>query len=528
MARRVELNRGWEFKQTTTLGDSAVQEFLPVSQFPTVSYLDLLHHKIIPDPYIDENEVETLWVNHADWTYRTSMVGPVRLGHDENAVLVFEGLDTAVEVYLDGHHILSSNNMHMRHRVDITHILRDGKLSQCTLELRFISAITASRKERDRIGYKKDKEMKFGNEERLFLRKAQYHWGWDWGPTVQPCGPWKPIYIETFRTRIARENVLITHEIATDFKSATVSARGHIECPGNDINLTAELLDPTGRVIAENSVAVAGSDGEFGVKFDVRNPGLWYPHHYGGQPLYLIRLKLGNIDLFEQKVGLRRVRLLQHPLKEAAGTSFVFEINNIRIFCGGSCWIPGDFMLPRMTPDRYEAWLSTIKRGNQTMVRVWGGGVMEHDCFYDICDREGILVWQDFLFACGNYPASPDFVENVRIESEQHVLRVGHHPSLAVWAGNNEDYQHANEGGWDWDPKDDGPWDNTNFPARLIYEKLLPGIIERLGRNVPYVRSCPYGGEENANDPTVGDNHIWDGMLTVDRIRAEANVDSMA
>jgi beta-mannosidase len=164
-----------------------------------------------------------------------------------------------------------------------------------------------------------------------------------------------------------------------------------------------------------------------------------------------------------------------------------------------------------MTADRYEAWLSSIKRGNQSMVRVWGGGIMENDIFYDICDREGILIWQDFLFACGNYPASPDFVENVRIEAEQHVIRVGHHPSLVIWAGNNEDYQLANLGGWVWDSTDEGPWDDTTFPARLIYEKLLPDVIERLGRDVPYVRGSPYGGEKNANDPTMGDIHIWEG-----------------
>jgi beta-mannosidase len=255
------------------------------------------------------------------------------------------------------------------------------------------------------------------------------------------------------------------------------------------------------------------SCGSFELKFTINNPEIWYPFQYGEQPLYKIRIKLANCDTFEQSVGLRRVRLLQHPLKHVEGTSFVFEVNNIRIFCGGSCWIPGDFLLPRMTPERYESWLSTIKRGNQTMVRVWGGGIVENDCFYDICDREGILIWQDFLFACGNYPASPDFVESVRVEAEQHVVRIGHHPSVVLWAGNNEDYQLANLGGWTWDSTDDGPWDKTNFPARLIYERVLPDVMERLGRDVPYVRGSPYGGAKNANDATIGDVHIWEGKF---------------
>lgn len=511
MVRRIQLDQGWEFKQTTSLGDGAAQDFLPVSQFPTVSYLDLLHHNLIPDPYLDQNELKTLWVNHADWTYRITAVGPFTIDQDEKAILVFEGLDTTVEVFLGGKHILSSKNMHVCHRIDITGFFQQGKLPRSTLELRFTSAITSSRKERERIGYKRDPNMNGGNDERLFLRKAQYHWGWDWGPTVQPCGPWKPIYLETFQMRIAKDKVLVTRNVVPDLKSATISVKGFIDHPRDGTDLTAELLDPSGIVIIEQASTFNKSDGSFEAEFTLNKPQIWYPFHYGDQPLYLLRIKLGHVDVFEQTVGLRRVRLLQHPLKDAVGTSFVFEINNIRMFCGGSCWIPGDFLLPRMTRERYEAWISTIKRGNQSMVRAWGGGIMEDDCFYDICDREGILIWQDFLFACGNYPASPDFVENVRNEAEQQVIRVGHHPSLVIWAGNNEDYQLANQGSWIWDPTDDGPWDDTTFPARLIYERTLPDVIQRLGRDVPYVCSSPFGGAENANDPTIGDVHIWDG-----------------
>lgn len=513
MVRHIQLDQNWEFKQTTSLGDGVAQDFLPVSQFPTVSYLDLLHHNLIPDPYLDQNELETLWVNHADWTYRTTQVGPYTIDPEERAIIVFEGLDTAVEVFLCGKRILSSKNMHVSRRVDITSFFQQGKLPRCTLELRFTSAITFSQKERERIGYKRDENMTFGNDERLFLRKAQYHWGWDWGPTVQPCGPWKPIYLEFFRMRIAKEKVLVTRDMAPDLKSAAISVRGFIDCPRDVIDLTAILLDPSGITIDKQLTPINKLDGSFEVKITVDDPQIWYPFQYGEQPLYLFRLELGDVDVFEQTVGLRRVRLLQHALKKAKGTSFVFEINNIRIFCGGSCWIPGDFLLPRMTLERYESWISTIKRGNQSMVRVWGGGIVEDDCFYNICDREGILIWQDFLFACGNYPASPDFVESVQNEAEQQVIRVGHHPSLVIWAGNNEDYQLANLGGWSWDSTDDGPWDKTNFPARLIYERVLPDVIERLGRDVPYTRSSPYGGAKNANDPTIGDVHIWDGMI---------------
>jgi beta-mannosidase len=273
-----------------------------------------------------------------------------------------------------------------------------------------------------------------------------------------------------------------------------------------------EIHSPSGESILKEGVKL-NEKGEFKAELKVQNPELWYPFTYGAQPLNTITTTLSNLDKQERKIGFRRLRLLQHVLKKEEGTSFTFEINNIRTFCGGSCWIPGDCLLPRFTPDRYKAWLSLAKSGNQTMIRVWGGGIVESDSFYAICDELGILVWQDFLFACGNYPASDDFCEMVKGEAESQVKRVGHHASLVIWAGNNEDYMLAERWGWEYDPEDsEGPWDQTDFPARMIYERVLPEVCERLAGDVPYWRSSPYGGK-HSNDLTVGDTHIWDGEL---------------
>lgn len=294
-----------------------------------------------------------------------------------------------------------------------------------------------------------------------------------------------------------------------------LSIQGAVENLGPDQEVTIEVVDPTGKAILHRSVQV--SDGKFATTASVANPQLWYPHLYGEQPLYTVTARLGEYDSRSQHIGIRRLQLLQHPLKHEEGSSFVFEINNIRIFAGGSCWIPGDFMLPRMTYDRYYDWLKLAKDGNQSMIRVWGGGIVESDEFYDICDREGILVWQDFLFACGNYPASEDFMKGVKIEAQQQLKRVGHHASLAIWAGNNEDYMLAERWGWELDMSDEkGPWDKTDFPAREIYERLLPSLVAELGGDVPYWRSSPYGGSFS-NDTTVGDTHVWDGKCSQTR-----------
>lgn len=509
MATRIELDQGWQLKQSTQLNEAAVPDYIPVSQFPTVSILDLLHHNLVPDPYVDKNELKTLWVNEADWTYRTQEVPAIRLEKDERAVIVFEGLDTVVDVFLNDKHILFSKNMNLTHRVDITDLCDAEKPS--TLELRFQSAVKYSQGERDRIGYKgTEGQVHYPGSERLFLRKAQYHWGWDWGPTINTCGPWMPIYVEKFKCRI--QNVLTTHDVAADLKTASVSLKGSVEnySIGETQALKAELLDASGKIVLQQDVSPS-SEGTFEVSFEVTDPELWYPFMYGAQPMYTARITFGAYSTFTVKVGLRRLRILEHALKEAEGTSFVFEINNVRIFCGGSCWIPGDCILPRMTPKRYEDWIMLAKSGNQTMIRVWGGGIVEDDVFFEICDREGVLVWQDFLFACGDYPAHAEYLQDVKEEAEGQMMRVGHHPSLVIWAGNNEDYMLAKRWEWEYDATDEvGPWDKTNFPARIIYERLLPEIHSRLGGNVPYVRSSPYGGTFS-NDPTVGDTHIWDG-----------------
>jgi beta-mannosidase len=506
---RIKLDQGWEFKQSSPLENDTATAYLPVAQFPTVAHIDLLHHKLIPDPYIDINELKCLWVNDADWTYRTQRVGPIDLAPTERAVLVLEGLDTVVDVYLNDTHILFSKNMHISHRVDVTEAFRDRKESS-TLELKFKNAPAFARSERDRIGYKRTptgRAVNYGGSERLFLRKAQYQWGWDWGPAVNTCGPWKPIYLETYESRV--NDFWVTQDVSADLSSVTLSVKGQIESPENSKKVLVEISDPTTGGVVADARATTSSTGSFECQVKLANPKLWYPFMYGEQFLYQIQASVPG-HTKSQTLGVRRLRLLQHPLKDAPGTSFLFEINNIRLFCGGSCWIPADFMLPRITREKYQEWITLAKAGHQSMIRVWGGGIVEDDAFYDICDREGVLVWQDFLYACGNYPASPDFVINVKAEAEQQVKRVGYHASLVLWCGNNEDYMCADEDRcWEVDYSDTtGPWNKTTFPAREIYERTLPAVISEFGTDVSYWISSPYGGTL-ANDTTVGDTHCW-------------------
>lgn len=250
------------------------------------------------------------------------------------------------------------------------------------------------------------------------------------------------------------------------------------------------------------------------VTFTINRPELWYPVRYGKQPLYTIKATLldgdTEIDSASKKIGLRRARLVQTPLKEQHGTSFFFEINNIPIFCGGSDWIPADNFIPRISKERYRDWVKLVADGNQFMIRVWGGGIFEEQAFYDACDELGILVWQDFMFGCGNYPAWPEMLDSIKREAEENIKLLRHHPCIVIWAGNNEDYQYAEGENLTWDQNDHDAegWLKTDFPARYIYEKILPDACKELVPATYYHPGSPWGGVDT-HDPTVGDIHQW-------------------
>lgn len=254
--------------------------------------------------------------------------------------------------------------------------------------------------------------------------------------------------------------------------------------------------------------------GDANATFTIQDPELWYPIRYGKQPLYTLKATLlhgsAEVDTASKKIGLRKAELVQHPLKDQPGTSFFFRINNIPVFCGGSDWIPADNFIPRISKQRYHDWVKLVADGNQFMIRVWGGGIYEEQAFYDACDELGVLVWQDFMFGCGNYPAWPELRASIKREAEENVKLLRHHPSIVLWAGNNEDYQFMESVNLTYDPsnKDAESWLETDFPARYIYEKILADACKELIPDTYYHFGSPWGGAKST-DPTVGDIHQW-------------------
>ncbi|KAL8951267.1 MAG: hypothetical protein Q9222_002746 [Ikaeria aurantiellina] len=331
--------------------------------------------------------------------------------------------------------------------------------------------------------------------------------GWDWGPALLTCGPWRPIHLEVYSSRIA--DLFFQAEVDKSLSAAEISASCEIE--GTAVEVRFDILFEGDEVAHE---IVEGVDGTASAVFRTQRPELWYPARYGKQPMYELQATLlaqRNVcDVKSKRFGLRRAEVIQRKLEDAPGTTFLFQINNIPMFCGGSNWIPADMFIPRIGPSRYREWIKLAAEGNQSMIRIWGGGIYEEQPFFNACDEMGILVWHDFPFACGNYPANDEFLDLVKREATANVKLLRHHPCIVIWAGNNEDYQYQETEGLEYDRKELDPekWLKSSFPARYIYEKILADVTRELIPNTCYRFGSPFGGK-NTRDPTVGDIHQW-------------------
>ncbi|CAN6672643.1 hypothetical protein TRVA0_046S01090 [Trichomonascus vanleenenianus] len=488
MSVEVVTVRNWQWRQ---VGEAAFNAAADPSSETAEIFTDLLAAKKIPDPFIDRNERLVQWVAEADWEYEGELEY-TRNAQLSTQDLIFEGLDTIATVTLNGEEILKSDNMFHIHRVNVNGKLKEGKN---TLRVHFASALKRGHELADKYGHL---EAFNGDRTRVYVRKAQYHYGWDWGPVLMTCGPFKPVRLESYAARLSE--LYADVDVSADLRA---SIEVQVETLGDGAGVVAaevELVSPSGESVATGTTKVSGGKGS--AKFTLDKPELWYPVGYGKQPLYEVKatLKGANgeaLDSCAKRFGVRRLELVQEPLKEQEGSSFFFRVNNVPVFCAGSNWIPAHNYITAITNDDYRTWISRIVDCNQVMVRVWGGGIYEPDFFYEECDRVGVLVWQDFMFACGQYPYYKEMAESVRREARDQVKRLRHFCSIVIYAGNNEDYQ----------VQEQLKLTDKQFPAKEAYEKDFPAIVGELCR-VPYHPGSPWGGK-NSSDPLVGDIHQW-------------------
>lgn len=502
---RMPISSGWIFKQASKK-DSP---FLPTSQFPTVIHLDLMHHGLIPDPYLDINYAKVQWVGEEEWLYRTTFRAPSKHSKETKFELVLEGLDTHTTISLNSEVIKKTESMYLSYRVDVTDRIKPDTDNE--LEILFHSTFLIGR-QLEKEAPQKPLFWHNGDSSRLQVRKAPYSYGWDFVPVFLTCGPWRPIYLDTYTAKISELSVVA--DVAKDLSSAIVHVAVEIEGSGGE-KVLIQISDPDGNQIQEEEVSLSNNSSTAGLDIKITNPALWWPNGNGSQPLYLVTAVVaghsGVLCESSKRIGLRRLQLIQHPLKDQPGTSFYFEVNNVPIYSRGSNWIPADMFLPRISPDRYRAWLDLAARGNQNMIRIWGGGVYEDPVFYETCDELGIMIWHDFMLACGAYPATPDFLKVIEEEAIHNVKRLRHHPSVVLWCGNNEDHMFADKYNAKYDYEDHNPenWLKTDWPARIIYDKILPDVCQAHVPEIPHHPGSPWGGKP-AMDPTMGDVHAWD------------------
>ncbi len=501
--KNLSLTNNWYFKardsQKELVADFALAEgWLPATVPGTVQQ-DLLAAGKIPDPFYGLNEREVQWVGEQDWLYRGSFDLSTDFTSSDPIQLCFEGLDTFATVWLNGEKILVSENMFVPQRLEVGHLLKtvDNELQ--------ILVESAVRRGRELEAAHGKLTAWNGDPYRVYVRKAQYHFGWDWGPCLITCGIWRSVSLECSPARIAELDCSV--EVEENLTRATVTAKVQVE---GQATVRLRLLGPNDEELETVDTPLLENIANHA--FIINQPQLWWPRGYGSQPQYKVEAILltndTEVDRAVKKVGLRRLELVQEPVEGESGTTFYFKINNTPIFCGGVNWIPADSFTPQIPAERYQKLLELAADGNMLMLRVWGGGIYEEDQFYDLCDELGLLVWQDFMFACGIYPALDWFQESVKAEVTATLKRLRHHVSLVLWCGNNEDYMIANSLGA-YDSTLEGDFSQTKFPARQIYEHLLPEICADLDPSRPYWPGSPYGGPDSSSQ-TIGDRHTWD------------------
>ncbi|WP_111684928.1 beta-mannosidase [Winogradskyella tangerina] len=483
----LEINQNWEFK---SVKDSVWQS----ATVPGNVFSDLLDNDLIEDPFIGDNEHKVQWVSENDWEYRTHFNLDEATLERKHFELNFEGLDTYTSVYLNDSLILNSDNAFIDYSINVKPLLKAEN------ELRLVFEQTSKYEdiEKAKLPY----ELPEGN--RVFIRKAQFQYGWDWGPVLNTSGIWRPVklvswndfkiedvYVKQFELSDSNANLMAQ----LDYKSFLDNEDATLEVFVNDSLVSQKILE------ASNYDPI--------VTFQIENPKLWWPHNLGEPYLYDLKFVVKDgqkvLDSISVKKGLRTIELVAE--KDSIGQSFYFKVNDVPVYAKGANYIPQHSFQNEVSASDYQKLLSAVVTSNMNMLRVWGGGIYEDDIFYDLCDEKGILVWQDFMFACAMYPGDQGFMNIVEHEAYANVRRLRNHASIALWCGNNENSEGWHRWGWQAgrsEAEKEEIWKNY----LKVFDSLLPKIVDDL-TDTDYWESSPKYGRGNPKYKTEGDAHDW-------------------
>ena len=482
------LDRDWTLHSDEHLPAAGIP-----ARVPGCVHTDLLAAGLIPDPLLDRNELEVAWIGRSDWHYRTNL--PADRSSHERTDLVFDGLDTVADITVDRQSLGRTRNMHRSYRYDVTALLGNP------LEVRFTSAYTEANRLRVALGARPNSYPEPFN----FIRKMACNFGWDWGPTLVTAGIWRGARLEHWSTaRLAEVRPEVT--LLDD-------GSGHLT-----VHLAVERTAKETDRALRAAVLIAGQErrvdlppGQDTAILEITVPDVdpWWPRGYGDQALYRCRVTLVEaghanlLDTWTHRLGFRRVEL--DTADDEHGSGFTLVVNGIRVFARGVNWIPVDVFPSRITAGRYRERLQQAAAAGIDLVRVWGGGIYEDEDFYGVCDELGLMVWQDFLFACAAYPEDEPLRSEIEAEARENVVRLMPHPSLVLWNGNNENlWGHAD---WGWQPELAGASWGEGY-----YLDLLPRVVAETDPTRPYWAGSPWSGSwaRHPNDPAHGTSHSWE------------------
>lgn len=479
------------------------------AKVPGTIHTDLLNHNKIPNPFYRDNENKIQWIENKDWVYETIFDVDDHIINKDKIVLSFESIDTYADVYLNEKPILKTDNMFLSYDVDIKNLVLK---QQNKLKIVFYSPVKMGLEKAKKFSYllpATNEQATLESRTNIHSRKAPFHYGWDWGPRFVTSGisgdiklmAWNDIDIKDMRVQQitqAQKNAKFSIQNELEIvKSEEYSIKIFVN---NSLYSEEKKLFSTGKTVLTNEI-------------NISNPKLWWPNGYGEQNLYEIKTSIfkGEKELssISKKIGIRTIELIQSP--DSVGYSFYFKVNGYPIFAKGTNYIPGNIFTPIVSNQYLDSLFDIIKSSNMNMIRVWGGGIYERDYFYELCDKHGILVWQDFMFACSMQPGNDEHMQNIKSEAIHQVKRLRDHPSLALWCGNNENLMSMY--GWEWSKKykmnsidSIQMWENYN----KLYNEMLPTIVNKYSNLTPYWPSSPQNREYNRfADRNSGDTHDW-------------------
>lgn len=498
------LHSDWTFCQ---VGDTLWSD----AKVPGTIHQDLLNHNRIPNPFYGMNEEAVQWVENEDWMYRTSFVVTEEQLNRDAAVLELDGLDTYADVFLNGALILRSDNMFVGHKVSVKPVLRKG---ENRLLIRFRSAVKEALPQWETNGFDYPADNDHSSKRvSIYTRKAPYSYGWDWGIRLATCGIWRPVRLVF--SDVARIEDYYVRQASVSASKADVDNRLEIT------NVTSQPVSALLKVAyhysandtkeVQKQIELRPGENTVSLPVMIDNPHLWMPNGWGEPSLYKFTASVSvdgvEVASQERQVGLRSIRVVMED--DEHGKSFYFEVNGHPMFAKGANFIPDDALLPNVTTERYKRIFEDVKAANMNMLRVWGGGIYEDDKFYDEADRNGILIWQDFLFACTTYPHDPLFLKRVEAEAEYNIKRLRGHASLAMWCGNNEIYEGVRYWGWK-NKYTSEAFAEMNRGYDVLFRQLLPDMVKRFDSDRFYMHGSPY--EANWGRPEswkIADSHNW-------------------